>query len=158
MTESQPPGREEAKASLNEADASRRAVVKATGRPVWVDLGIAVVAGAGFAMGLSGLWLAAFLVLGIGTAAILVVQRRFIRRRGRVLDERSVGARAWRFALGYLAFFLFTMFDPPAGWQPWFAIAAGGVVTAAGFAFLRWDARYQDRRLADGDYERHDLL
>jgi Flp pilus assembly protein TadB len=64
----------------------------------------------------------------------------------------------WRFALLYLVLVLLAMIEPPAGWQPWFALSVGVVAGAGAFVWLRWENRYQLRRLANGDYDRYDLL
>jgi Flp pilus assembly protein TadB len=148
----------EARASLDQVDESRRAAVKAGRRPVGIDLGMAAVVGFGVWLGLAGQGIAALAILLAGSAAVVILQRRLTRRRGQVFDQRAVGARMWRFALLYLVLVLLTMIEPPLGWQPWFAIGVGVVAGAGAFAWLRWENRYQLRRLADGDYDRYDLL
>lgn len=158
MNEQPLPDPTQARASLDEAEESRRAAVSATTRPAGIDLGLAVMSGAGIALGLLGQWLAALIILALGCTAVAILQRRILRRRGQILDQRSLGARGWRFALVYLVLFLLTMIEPPTDWQPWFAIGAGLVAATGGFAWLRWDAHYQNRRLANGDYDRYDLL
>jgi len=158
MNEQPLPDPAQARASLDEAAESRRAAVRATSRPAGIDLGLAVVSGAGITLGLLGQWPAALIVVAVGCAAVAILQRRIVRRRGQILDQRSLGARGWRFALVYLVLFLLTMIEPPIAWQPWFAIGVGLVAAGGGFAWMRWDARYQNRRLASGDYDRYDLL
>lgn len=158
MDEQPHPSSAEARASLEQVAESRRAAVRATRRPVWMDLGLALVIGAGIALGLAGQGVAAIVVLAIGCTAVVLVQRLLVRRQGQVFDQRALGARMWRFALLYLVLFLLTMVRPPAGWQPWFAIGIGAVAAVGSFAWLRWEDRYQGRRLASGDYDRYDLL
>ncbi len=158
MPEQSIPDPSQARASLKEADESRQAAVKAAGRPAGIDLGLAVVSGTGITLGLLGQWIAALLIVVVGCTAIAVLQRRIVRRRGQVIDQKALGARAWRFALIYAALLLLTMIEPPESWQPWFAIGIGLIAAAGGFAWLRWDAHYQNRRLANGDYDRYDLL
>jgi len=148
----------EARASLDQVDESRRAAVKAGRRPVGIDLGMAAVVGFSVWLGLAGQGIAALAILLAGSAAVVILQRRLTRRRGQVFDQRAVGARMWRFALLYLVLVLLTMIEPPLGWQPWFAIGVGVVAGAGAFAWLRWENRYQLQRLADGDYDRYDLL
>jgi len=148
----------EAQASLDQVDESRRAAVKAGRRPMGVDLGMAAVVGFSVWLGLAGQGIAALVILLAGSAAVVIVQRRLTRRRGQVFDQRAVGARMWRFALLYLVLVLLTMIEPPVGWQSWFAIGVGVVAGAGAFAWLRWENRYQLRRLANGDYDRYDLL
>lgn len=158
MNEHSLPDPTRARASLNAAENSRRAAVTATSRPAGVDLGFAVVSGAGIALAHLGHWPAALFVIAVGGAGVAIIQQRTTRRHGQVLDQRSVGARVWRFAIIYLVLFLLSMNDPPTAWQPWFAVGVGLLAAVGGFAWLRWDARYQGRRLASGDYDRYDLL
>lgn len=158
MNERPLPDPTEARASLNRADESRRAAVSATSRPAVLDLGLALVSGAGVALTQLGQWPAALIIVALGCTTIAIVQRRIVRRRGQILDQKSLVARGWRFALMYLVLFVLIMIEPPTDWQPWFAIGVGLVAASGGFAWLRWDARYQGRRLASGDYDRYDLL
>lgn len=150
--------RADAQAGLDNAAESRAAAVRYTRRPAGIDLALAGTSGAGVALVLAGHWIVAMVVLALGCTAVVVVQRKLSRRRGQVLDQRALGARAWRFALVYLVLFVLTTIRPPSDWEPWFAIGAGLVTVAGGFAWLRWDDRYQGRRLARGDYDRYDLL
>lgn len=158
MTERRLPDPAQARASLDAIVESRRAAVRAARRPAGLDLALAVVVGAIATLGLLGQWVAVLVVVIVGLVPTVIVQHRVVRRRGQVLDQRALGARAWRFAAVYLVLALLTILDPPAAWQPWFAIGVGILAAAGGYAWLRWEARYQDRRLANGDYERYDLL
>lgn len=148
----------DAQASLDLVDESRRAAVRTARRPIRIDLGMAAVVGTGVGLVLAGQVIAASVVLVAGSAAVILAQRRLTRRRGQVFDQRAIGARMWRFAGLYLALFLLTMIDPPSSWQPWFAIGIGLVAGAGVFGWLRWEDRYQNRRLVNGDYDRYDLL
>lgn len=158
MDEHPTPDPIEAQASLDQVAESRRAAVKASKRPIGIDLGIAAVVGTSVGLGLAGQGIAALAILLAGCAGVVLVQRRLTRRRGQVFDQRALGARMWRFALLYLVLFLLTMIEPPTNWQPWFAIGIGIVAGAGAFVWLRWEDHYQNRRLANGDYDRYDLL
>ena len=162
MNAHQVPTPDEARASLDEVAGSRRAAVTVTRRPVWLDSVFA--AGFGIALGVavSGGWTRialgmAILVAVSGLFAVLV--RRFGgRRRGKILDERAVGAHAAKFFPMYLIVFVAGQLRPGDDWQPWYSISVGLVVALAGFVYLRLDGRYQARRLAAGDHDRYDLL
>lgn len=158
MDEHPTPDPVEAQASLDQVAESRRAAVKAGRRPLGIDLAMAAVVGTGVGLGLAGQGIAALVILLAGIAGVVLAQRRLTRRRGQVFDQRALGARMWRFALLYLVLFLLTMIEPPTNWQPWFAIGIGIVAGAGAFAWLRWEDHYQNRRLANGDYDRYDLL
>ena len=148
----------EAGAALELIADSRRASAQATRRRWWTDLGLAVSVGAAVTLGLLGYWLPALVVWLGGAVGFAIVQRRLARRRGQVVDQRALGSRAWRFALVYGVLFLLTQFQPPVAWLPWYAVGAGVVTAVAGFAWLRWEDRYQAGRLAAGDFDRYDLL
>lgn len=158
MDERQVAGPAEARAGLDRVADSRRAAVRATRRPAWIDGCLALVVGAGMSLGLAGQTVAAVLVFALGCVGVVVALRRVVRRQGQVFDQRAVGARLWRFALLYGVLFLLTTAQPPASWQPWSAIGIGAAGAAGSFAWLRWEDRYQGRRLASGDYDRYDLL
>lgn len=143
---------------LRQIARSRAVTAAATRRPVWIDAGMALVLGVTVALGLAGRTVAAVVVLVVGSVGVLWAQRVFVRRRGQVLDQRAIGARMWRFLLVYPLLVVLTMVEVPSGWQPWFALGAGLVVAVAGYAWLRWDDRYQADRLARGDYDRYDLV
>lgn len=158
MDEHPTPDPIEAQASLDQVNESRRAAVKAGRRPIGIDVGMAAVVATGVGLGLAGQAIAGLVLLLAGSAAVVFVQRRLTRRRGQVLDQRALGARMWRFALLYLVLFLFTMIEPPTNWRPWFSTGVGIMAGAGAFAWLRWEDHYQNRRLANGDYDRYDLL
>lgn len=152
------PDAADARAALKQIAESRRAAARATRRPWWTDLGLAGTAGVAVTLTLLELWLPAVLLWVGGAVVFALIQRRLARRRGQVVDERALGTRAWRFALAYGVLFVVLQVRPPAAWQPWYAMGAGIVAVAAGFWWLRWDDRYQARRLAAGDFDRYDLL
>ncbi|MFT4296626.1 MAG: hypothetical protein QM582_14565 [Micropruina sp.] len=158
MTDNGIPDPAEARASLDQVAQSRRAAVRVTRRPFWLDAALALVVGIGVTLGFGGQVIAALVVLVAGCAGVLVAERKVVRRQGQVFDRRALGARMWRFAVLYVALALLRMVEVPAAWQLWFAIA-GGLFGAVGIlAWLRWEDRYQGRRLAAGDYDRYDLL
>lgn len=148
----------QARAALEQATEARRAAAQATRRPAWTDLTLAIVGGATVALGLLGHRVGAVVVLVAGSAAFALLHHRVTRRRGQVIDLRAIASRSWRFAIGYGVLFLLTQFEPPAAWQPWYALGAGVAVATGGFAWLRWDDRYQAARLAAGDFDRYDLI
>lgn len=161
MSSNRIPSPDEARASLDDIAASRSAAVNATRRPAWLDGVLA--AGTGAALGIIkiGGWgaiaggIVVLLVVGV---VHVVLDRRLVRHRGRILDERSIGAQAATFLPMYFVVFATTLFQPDGDWQPWYSIGVGLVVALAGYVYLRVIDRYQARRLAAGDYHRHDLL
>lgn len=161
MAEPQPPSADEARASLNEVSDARRDAVEATRQPAWLHAIFAVMTGVG--VGLATLREPRFQIAGVaiivvGCVVIAVVQHHVTRRRGRILDEQSIRSQPLRFFVPYLVVFGLVMVQPDPSWQPWFALAAGVLVAVAGFVYLRWDERYQARRLAAGDYDPYDLV
>lgn len=128
-----------------------------TRRPASLDLALALVFGVALALSNLGQGALALMVLVVGGLIVALLQRRVLRRLGRILDERAVGAHAWRYAVIFTVIVLLTMVQPAGNWRPWWALVVGlgaGTLTYAG---LRWDARYQERRLADGDHGPFDL-
>lgn len=161
MSAPQPPGADEARASLEQIAAARNAAAEAARRPAWFDAVFAAVTGfgAGFAtLGGAPRVAVGFAIIVIGGALMAVVEHRTRRRRGRILDERAMRTQPLRFFIPWLVVFGLIMIRPSADWQPWYAIAAGVLVALAGFVYLRWGERYQTRRLAAGDYDRYDLI
>ncbi len=161
MDANQLPTPDEARARLDEVAATRRAAVETTRRPAWLDAAFASATGISLAVAAIGGWPA----IGAGLALLLVVcggfvvlDRRWERRRGRILDERALGAHALKFFPMYFIVFTAGLIRPGDDWQPWYSIGVGVVAALAGFAWLRLDDRYQTRRLAAGDYDRYDLL
>jgi phosphatidylglycerophosphate synthase len=160
MTVPQPPSPDEARTSLDEIAEARRATAEATRRPAWVDAIYAAVSGIGVGIATSGQLILKVIGLAIilgGYAVITAVDKRGRRRHGRVLDSRSVRSQVLRFVIPFAALFMLISV-PDTGWQPWYAIGAGLVITVAGFVYLRLDERYQVRRLAAGDYDRYNLI
>lgn len=161
MSSNRIPGPDEARASLDDIVASRSAAVLMTRRPAWLDCMLA--AGTGAALGIIAIggWAAiagGVMVLLVVGAVHLVLARRLVRHRGRILDERAIGAQAATFLPMYLIVFAAGLFRPDGDWQPWYSIGVGLVVALAGYVYLRVSDRYQTRRLAAGDYGRYDLL
>jgi len=105
-----------------------------------------------------GEMIAAAVLFTLVVAGLILVQARSTRRRGRIFDERSVGASAKRYAVFYVPFAISSLVRPPDEWWPWYSIGVGLLIAGLGFAYLRLDERYQTRRLAQGDYGRHDLV
>ncbi|MBB1511465.1 hypothetical protein H5399_02405 [Tessaracoccus sp. MC1627] len=152
------PTPEEARASLEQIIASRTAAAQATRRPAWIDAGISTAAGATIALGTAGYWVAAIVVLVVGSLVFAVVLHRQARGRGQVLDQRAIGARTLRFALLYAVLFVLGQIEAPPNWQPWYSLGAGLIAAMAGYAWLRFEDRYRVRRLTAGDYDRYDLI
>ncbi len=152
------PDPDEARGSLEQVEASRRAAAAATRRPIWIDIAMALTIGAGVTLGLTGYGVAAITVLLLGSALLVIALRRTTRARGYVLDARMLRARAWRFALVYALLFVLIQFEPPAPWQRWYDGAVGVAAASLAFAWLRWEEQARVRRLADGDYDRYNLL
>lgn len=157
MDSPQRPTPEEARARLDEAADSRRALAEATRRGWWIDAAMAATVGLGVGLGLAGWVLAALAVLVVGALVVTLAQRRTARSHGQILDERAIGARALRFGALYLVLFLLLQFGD-AAWQPWYALGTGLAAALGSFAWLRWEDRYRTRRLAAGDFGRHDLV
>lgn len=155
------PGPSEAQAHMDDIEHARSAAVTVARRPAAVDLFLACPVGlaAGFAvMRTAPAFVAAIVVLIVGSAGFWVAQRHWTRRRGRILDERAIGAHAIRYVPFYTVLFLVSQIPAPRDWQPWFSIIGGLAVTVLAFAYLRLDERYQVKRLAAGDFGRHDLV
>lgn len=155
------PTSEEARASLDEVVASRQAAVEVARRPVWLDVSYAVAAGIALGVATTGGWPAIAAGMGLLCAVIVVyavMGRRLERRRGQILDERAIGARAAKFFPMYFIVFAAAMFHPGEDWQPWYSIGVGTIVALAGVVYLRLEDRYQARRLTAGDYDRYDLM
>jgi hypothetical protein len=155
------PSPDEARALLSDAVKASGAVVEATQRPAWIDAVMASVVG--IACGLAvrhspGELIAAAVILTLMVSAVIVVEMRSVRRRGRILDERSLGAHALYYAAFYLPLTILSALRAPDDWWPWYSIGVGLIIACLGFAYLRLGERYQSRRLAKGDYGRHDLV
>ncbi|MGC4153269.1 MAG: hypothetical protein QM628_09335 [Propionicimonas sp.] len=155
------PDPDEARASLEQIAEAHRAAAEATRRPAWFHAIFAATTGIGVGVATlhqPSLQIAGVTIIVVGGALLAVVEHHLKRRRGRILDERSVRSQPLRFFIPWLVVFGLTLIRPEAGWQPWYAIAAGILVALAGFVYLRWDENYQTRRLAAGDYDRYDLI
>lgn len=155
------PGPDEARASLEQIAEARRAAAEVARQPAWFHAIFAATTGIGVGLATlrqPPLQVAGIAIIVVGGALLAVVEHRLKRRRGRILDERSIRSQPLRFFIPWLVVFGLTFIRPDAGWQPWYAIATGILVALAGFAYLRWDERYQTRRLAAGDYDRYDLI
>lgn len=147
-----------ARAALEEAADARRTAVDSTRRPAWIDAILALTMGMTIPLALLGQWVVAVIVLVVGSVAGVLADRKLTRRRGRILDARALGARTLPYALVYGAIFVLLQFRAPAAWQPWYALGVGLFAAIGVFAWLRWEERYQARRIAAGDYHRYDLL
>lgn len=152
---------DEAAARLSDAAAARAAIVDATGRSAWLDALAA--SGLGIICGLvvrhsPGELVAAAVVVTMMVVAVIVMEMRKVRRRGRILDERSLGAHAVHYAIFYVPMTILGVLRTPDDWWPWYSIGVGIVIACLGFAHLRLGERYQARRITRGDYGRHDLV
>lgn len=95
--------------------------------------------------------LAVLLVLGI-------IDVRRVRRRGRLIDGRTMGWRfLWIFVFVLILNFLGTV-DLPAHQQSWFVAASALFVAAFTYAFIRWDEASTSKRLASGDFDPYTLF
>ncbi len=154
------PSPSEARAQMDDVERARSAAVTVARRPAALDLSLACTLG--LVVGLAVLRtapaaIAAVVVLIIGSTGYWVAQRRWTRRRGRILDERTLG-HAIRYVPFYAALFLIGQIPVPGDWQPWFSIVGGLSAMVLAFAYIRLDERYQIKRLAAGDFSRHDLV
>lgn len=147
-----------ARVALEEAAEARRSAVRSTRRPVWIDVVLALTMAVTMPLALLGQWVVAVVVFVVGATVGVLADRKFTRRRGRILDARAMGARMLPYALVYGAIFILTQFRAPAAWQPWYALGVGLFAAIGAFAWMRWEERYQARRIAAGDYHRYDLL
>ncbi|WP_040161451.1 hypothetical protein [Nigerium massiliense] len=148
----------EAKRALDEVADARASVVARTRQPAWVLALFSALFGAGWAaanLGHVGVGLG---LIAVALALYWFVSTRVDRRRGTISDARALGANAWRFMIINALILLGSQFQPPPAWQPWFTITMAVMVSVAGFVYLRWEARYQERRIAAGDYDRYGLL
>jgi len=146
---------------MDDIERARSAAMTVARRPAAVDLCLACTVG--LVVGLAVLRtapaaIAAIVVLIVGSAGYWVAERHWTRHRGRILDERAIGAHAIRYVPFYAALFLIGQIPAPGDWQPWFSIVGGLAVTVLTFAYIRLDERYQIKRLAAGDFSRHDLV
>jgi len=154
------PSPSEAQAHMDDIERARSAAVTVARRPAAVDLCLACTLG--LVVGLAVLRtapavIAAIVVLIVGSAGYWVAERHWTRRRGRILDERALG-HAIRYVPFYAALFLIGQIPVPGDWQPWFSIVGGLVATVLAFGYIRLDERYPVKRLAAGDFSRHDLV
>ena len=147
-----------ARAALEEAAEARRSAVDSTRRPAWIDAVLALTMAVTMPLALLGQWVVAVVVLVVGATVGVLADRKFTRRRGRILDARAMGARTLPYVLWYGALVVLTQFRPPAAWQPWYALGVGLFAGVSAFTWMRWEERYQARRIAAGDYDRYDLL
>jgi hypothetical protein len=154
------PSPNEAQAHMDDIERARSAAVTVARRPAAVDLCVACTLG--LTVGLAVLRtapavIAAVVVLIVGSAGYWVAERHWTRRRGRILDERTL-SHAIRYLPFYAALLLIGQIPAPGDWQPWFSIVGGLAATVLAFGYLRLDERYQVKRLGAGDFSRHDLV
>ena len=154
------PSPSEAQSQMDDIERARSAAVTVARRPAAVDLCLACTVG--LVVGLAVLRtapavIAAIVVLIVGSAGYWVAQRHWTRRRGRILDERTL-SHAILHVPFYAALFLIGQIPAPGDWQPWFSIVGGLAATMLAFGYIRLDERYQIKRLAAGDFGRHDLV
>ncbi len=149
-----------AAADLGAIDEARSAALKIARRPTWLNLTLPVIVGAAFGCGVLGgvLGWAVFWVL-VGVFGVLaIVDARRVRQRGRIIDGRSMGWQfLWIFSFSIVLALLGSV-TLPAQQQPWFALAAGGIVAGLTFGFLRWDEAVMSKRLATGDFDPYTLF
>lgn len=162
MDEKRQISREDAQASLDAVAQSRDKAVKVKARPVWLDASFCVGVGIVMVVGNTGPKLPSVpIALGCLTLIAIVyalASRRWVRRKGRIVDERSVGKNMLMFLMAYAPIVLSGMFRPDEGWPLPVSIGVAVFIAIGGFAYLRLDERYQARRLAAGDYDPYDLV
>lgn len=146
----------EARKALGQADGARAAVLQETAPPVAWHAAVSLAMGAFvLALRVASWWptLAGVVVL----VALAVVDALLRRRRGRLTDDNAVTSGMGRYALWYIPCSILFALVRTGGWPWWAAGLAAACVAVATFVFLRADTRYQDRRLARGDYRPWDL-
>ncbi len=159
MTSSQRPSGPTEAEQLSSIESARRAAVASTRRPVWWCVGFALTMGLAFGVALlrspAG-WIIAAAIFVLGMVAFLVLDMRLRRRQGRLLKVNSRSTIG--FLVVYATAFVLGQIQPPATWQPWFAIAAGVLFAVLSYVYLRWDDADTARRLASGDFDPSDLM
>ncbi len=150
----------EATADLGAINEARIAALKSTKRPMWVNRSLPLLVGTAFGFGVMGgvVGWTVFWVLLTAFGVLAIMDARRVRRRGRLIDGRSMGWRfLWIFAFGLILNFLGTV-DLPAQQQPWFALATALFVAAFTYAFFRWEEVSMSKRLASGDFDPYTLF
>ncbi|MFT3875066.1 MAG: hypothetical protein QM708_01350 [Propioniciclava sp.] len=155
MTEPQTPSPDEAREQLDLIAQSRRATALATRRPAWMDALQAVILGSAFGLFVAGHFVAGIIAFITAIAVVLVAQRR-LRHRGELNDGRAIGYRLLRAAPMYAVVVTLGQIRP-TDW-PWYPTAAGFVIAALLYLWLRAEERYRIRRLSAGDYGRYDVI
>lgn len=149
-----------ARAGLDAIDEARSAALATAKRPLWLYLTMCLLAGAAFGFGLLGgaLGWALFWALLVVLVALVIVDARRVRRRGRIIDERSMGWQfLWVFGISVI-FAVLGSITLPAQQQAWFSLAAGVFVAGVTYGFLRWDEALMVKRLAKGDFDPYTLF
>ncbi|MDO5736017.1 MAG: hypothetical protein Q4P15_06040 [Propionibacteriaceae bacterium] len=158
MTSADAPGTA-ARLELSSLESARQAAVEATRRPKWLSILFCVTIGVAFGFALLRSpwgWTVGITVFVLGCVVFLVLDARFKRRSGRLMNLGAGGAA--RFLAVYGAAFVIGQIGVPGGWQPWFSIAAGALIALMGYVYLRWDEDATAKRLAAGDFDPNDLM
>lgn len=148
------------RADLDAIGEARSAALASTKRPTWLYLATCLPMGAAFGFGMLGGtlgWSLFWVLLAIMVVPTIIDARR-VRRRGRIIDERSVG---WQFLwiLSISIVFAAMRWIPISSQlQPWAALAAGIFVAGLVYSFLRWDEALMSRRLLKGDFDPYTLF
>lgn len=148
-----------AAADLASVESARRTAVERTRRPSWLLIAFALLMGCAFSFALLRTplgWAVGAALFVVSMVAFVLLDARLMRRRGRLLNLG--GPNALRFLLLYGAMFVLGQIQPPAGWQPWFAVGAGLLVAGMVYVNIHWHEAANARRLAEGDFERGDLM
>lgn len=149
-----------ARAGLAAVDEARWAAVESVRRPMWIAVVMSLAAGATFGFGQLDTvfgWVAAAVFFTV-FIAVGVIDAPRARRRGRLIDGRSMGfSFLWIAIIGMIIASLRSI-ELPAEQQVWIAIVAGVLLTAVTYAFLWWDETTMSRRLASGDFDPYTLF
>lgn len=147
----------EARRLLDDEAGARHAMAATIGTPRWITLVMSADLGV-FVVGCAERWWWLVGLTGIVAVALLVAEHRVRRRRGRIVDARSVGANFAIFAGFYVVLVvvqtLLRDHRPPL----WAAGLGGLACAAASFAYLTLHDRYQRRRILRGDYTPVDMV
>lgn len=128
--------------------------------PLWADAVCAVIVGASWVLGMTR-QLILGIIPGIVAAVLLVAalwsNRHFTRRKGRLLDDRATSAHMKRYFL-----FMAPVIAAPTllggGHSLTLLIPLGLVVAVLVFTYMRAETRYENKRLAAGDFKPWDLV
>ncbi len=155
-----PDARSAAGAELLAAESAQQAAINGTRRPEWLTATISLAGGAAFGSALLGgvLGWTLFWILLVVLIGMAIIDARRVRRRGRIIDGRSMGLSfLWIFAFSIILTTLGS-FRMSIQQQPWLAMGAGILIAASTYAFIRWDEASMSKRLAANDFDPYTLF